>query len=251
MEPDFDLICDYYARLERQGPGSPEITKKALGYVDGLTGDSRVADIGCGTGGQTLELARHVTGIVVGVDMLRPFIDRLNSNAAKLTMSDRVRGQTASMDDLPFGEGELDLIWSEGAIYNMGFERGLKAWHKFLKPGGYMAVSEISWLTDERPDEINDFWNAAYPEIDTVANKVSIMEQAGYEVVGSFILPESCWIDNYYAPQQRIVDDFLKEHPGNESAEALVTEQKEEAALYHRFKKYYSYGFYIGKKVGY
>ena len=37
------------------------------------------------------------------------------------------------MDALPFQEEELDLIWSEGAIYNIGFERGMNEWNKFLK----------------------------------------------------------------------------------------------------------------------
>lgn len=249
MEPDFDLICDYYSRLERQGPGSPEMTKKALGYVQGLSPESCIADIGCGTGGQTVVLAQEVSGGVVGVDMLEPFVDRLNQQAKALGLQDRLSGKVASMDCLPFKEGEFDLIWSEGAIYNIGFEHGLKTWRKFLKSGGYIAVSEICWLTDERPDEINDFWCAAYPEIDTVANKEAVMNRAGYEVVASFVLPASCWIDNYYAPQTAIIDEFLKKHDSGEAAKALVAEQREEAELFQRFKDYYSYGFFIGKKV--
>ncbi len=188
-------------------------------------------------------------GAIIGVDMLEPFIDRLNADAARCGLQERVRGITASMDHLPFKEDEFDLIWSEGAIYNIGFERGLKEWRRFLKPGGYMAVSEIAWLTDERPAEINDFWTAAYPEIDTVARKVSVMEQAGYEVVASFVLPESCWTDNYYNPQESIIDAFLKKHSNSEAAQVLVAEQREEAELYRRFKTFYSYAFFVGKKV--
>ena len=60
---------------------------------------------------------------------------------------------------------ELDLIWCEGAIYNIGFERGLNEWRRFIKPGGYLVVSEASWFTWERPTEIQKFWQVAYPEI--------------------------------------------------------------------------------------
>lgn len=74
---------------------------------------------------------------------------------------------------------ELDLIWSEGAIYNIGFEYGLNLWRSFLKKGGYIAVSEVSWFTDERPAEINDFWMDAYPEINTIPNKLAQMQKAG------------------------------------------------------------------------
>ncbi len=245
---DFELICDYYSRLERQGPGSPEITQKALGYIKGLTSKSRIADIGCGTGGQTLVIAQHAPGTVAGVDMLDPFIDQLNLNAAQLGLQGRVTGVTASMDKLPFQDEELDLIWSEGAIYNIGFEKGLNEWKRFLKPGGYMAVSELSWFTEERPAAINDFWSAAYPEIDTLSNKVKKMKGVGYELVATFKLPESCWIDHYYAPQEKFMDYFLKAHPGSEAAAAIVAEQREEAELYHRFKEHYGYAFYIGKK---
>ena len=72
------------------------------------------------------------------------------------------------MDNLPFQNEELDLIWSEGAIYNIGFERGMNEWSKYLKKGGFIAVSEASWFTSERPAEIEDFWMDAYPEISVI-----------------------------------------------------------------------------------
>lgn len=62
------------------------------------------------------------------------------------------------MDNLPFQDEELDLIWSEGAIYNIGFERGMYEWNRFLKKNGFIAVTEASWFTPERPAEIEDFW---------------------------------------------------------------------------------------------
>jgi SAM-dependent methyltransferase len=153
------------------------------------------------------------------------------------------------MDDLPFKDEELDLIWSEGAIYNIGFERGLNEWRKFLKPNSYIAVSEISWFTEERPTEINDFWNDAYPEIDTIPNKVAQMQKAGYIPVASFILPENCWTEHFYAPQVSAQEIFLKKHAGNKSAEDIIVSERHEMALYHKYKAYYGYVFYIGKKI--
>lgn len=188
-EFDLNLICEYFAQVERQGPGSPEITRKALGFVEGLTDESRIADIGCGSGGQTMTLAQAVPGTITGVDLFQTFIDLFNRNAAGLGLQDRVRGVVGSMDALSFADEELDLIWSEGAIYNMGFERGLNEWRKFLKPGGTIAVSEASWFTEERPAEINDFWMSEYPGIDTIPNKVAQLQKAGYVPVATFIVP--------------------------------------------------------------
>jgi SAM-dependent methyltransferase len=248
-EFDINLICEYFSSVERQGPGSPEVTLKALSFIDNLTNESRITDIGCGTGGQTMVLAQNVPGHITGIDLFPYFIDQFNTNAAKLNLQDRINGIVGSMDNLPFRDEELDLIWSEGAIYNIGFERGLNEWRKFLKTGGYIAVSEASWFTEERPAEINTFWQDAYPEIDTIPNKVAQMQKAGYIPVATFILPENCWIEHFYVPQVKAQDVFLKKYAGNKTAEELIASQRHEAQLYFRYKEFYGYVFYIGKKI--
>ncbi len=248
-EFDFELICEYFSNLERQGPGSPEVTIKALSFVDHLTDDSRIADIGCGTGGQTRVLARHAPGHITAIDLFPAFIDQFNTNAEKTNLQDRLTGIVASMDDLPFQPEELDLIWSEGAIYNIGFEHGLNEWRKFLKTEGCIAVSEASWFTEQRPAEIETFWNDAYPEIDTISNKVEQMQKAGYIPVATFILPENCWIENFYEPEVAARAKFLEKNAGNKTAEELVANQRHEAELYYKYKKFYGYVFYIGKKI--
>jgi SAM-dependent methyltransferase len=248
-EFDINLICEYFSSIERQGPGSPEVTIKALSFAGQLNSESRIADIGCGTGGQTMVLAQNTPGKITGIDLFPAFIESFNKNAVKLDLSHRVKGVTGSMDDLPFQNEELDLIWSEGAIYNIGFEKGLKEWRKFLKKGGYIAVSEASWFTEERPDEIIAFWNDAYPGIDTIPNKIAQLQKSGFVPVASFILPDNCWTDHFYVPQIKAQEVFLNKYKGNPTAEGLVANQQHEARLYTKYKDYYGYVFYIGKKI--
>ncbi|MCP4631668.1 MAG: class I SAM-dependent methyltransferase [candidate division Zixibacteria bacterium] len=248
-EFDLKLICEYYSSVERQGPGSPEVTIKALSFIDNLTTDSKIADIGCGTGGQTMVIANHTPGHITGIDLFPTFIDLFNLNAKKLNLQDRVNGVVGSMDELSLQNEELDLIWSEGAIYNIGFERGLNEWRKFLKPGGFIAVSEASWFTEERPAEIEEFWNKEYPGIDIIPRKVMQMQKAGYIPVAAFILPENCWIEHYYSPQVSAQEKFLKKHAGNKTAEEFVENQRHEAELYYKYKESYGYAFYTGKKI--
>jgi SAM-dependent methyltransferase len=248
-EFDFNLICEYFSSLERQGPGSPEVTIKALSFIDNLTDKSLIADIGCGTGGQTMILAQQSPGHITGIDLFPTFIDLFNMNAGKLSLQDRIKGIVGSMEKLPFKKEDLDLIWSEGAIYNIGFERGLNEWREFLKKGGYIAVSEVSWFTEKRPAEIEKFWQDAYPEIDTIPNKVSQMQKAGYIPVANFILPENCWTEHFYDPQVKAQDHFLKKYAGNSTAEEFIESERHEAQYYSRYKEYYGYVFYIGKKL--
>ena len=247
---DVNLICEFFLNTERQGPGSPEVTLKALSFIDHLTDHSRIADLGCGTGGQTMTLARHAPGQITGLDFFPGFVERFNHNARELNLQERVKGIVGSMDNLPFQSEELDLIWSEGAIYNIGFERGLNEWRKYLKKGGYIAVSESSWFTDERPAEINDFWVDAYPEIDTIPNQVAKIHKAGYLPVATFILPATCWTEHYLAlkiPAQKI---FLEKYAGNKIAEEFSALQSIEEELYRKYKDFYGYTFFIAKKTG-
>jgi ubiquinone/menaquinone biosynthesis C-methylase UbiE len=246
---DFKLICEYFSSMDRQGPGSPEATMKALSFIDNLTDESKIADIGCGTGGQTMVLAKHASGHITGMDLFADFINIFNVNRYKLNLQKRVDCIVGSMDQLPFQKEGLDLIWSEGAIYNIGFERGMNEWRNFLKKGGFIAVSEASWFTEKRPEEIDAFWRDAYPEIDTIANKVEQMQKAGFVPIATFALPENCWTEHFYTPQVYAREKFLEKYAGNPAAEALVNNQRHEAKLYDKFKAFYGYVFYIGKKI--
>jgi SAM-dependent methyltransferase len=185
----------------------------------------------------------------VGIDIFPDFVQKLNENALKHKLQNRVKGIVGSMDNLLFNNEELDLIWSEGAIYNIGFKRGLKEWHKFLKKGGYIAVTEVSWFTADRPREIEEFWIDAYSEIDTIPNKVKLLQEAGYIPVATFILPENCWTDNFYVPQVAAQKTFLQKYVGNNTVEGLIANQRKEAKLYLKYKDYYGYVFYIGRKI--
>ncbi len=248
-EFDLDIIHDYFLNTERQGPGSPEITLKALSFTDGLTENSKIADIGCGTGGQTMVLAQNTTCEIIGIELWPDYVKKLNQIIKKRNLQNRVKGVVGNMLNLPFQEEEFDLIWSEGAIYNMGFELGLNEWRKFLKPGGYIAVTENTWFTEERPAEIQNFWQNAYPEIDTISNKVAQMQKAGYLPIATFVVPESCWTDYYNVQHPQMQESFLKKYKGNRSAEEFIAYQRYEAELFYKYKDYYGYVFYIGKRI--
>ncbi len=247
-EFDLNIIYEYFANTERQGPGSPEETLKALSFINGLTQKSKIADIGCGTGGQTMVLGENTPCEIIGIDTWHRFIKQLNHDAQTKNLQDRVKGIVGNMEKLPFQEEEFDLIWSEGAIYNIGFERGLNEWRKFLKQGGYIAVTENTWFTEKRPTEIQEFWQKIYPEIDTISNKVAQMQKAGYLPIATYVLPETIWTD-YYSWQTLRRESFLKKYNGNKTVENFITSQQYEAELYYKYKAYYGYMFYIGKKI--
>jgi len=247
---ELDLIIDLHKNSKRQGPGSENDTLKALGFLE-FPADRKlkIADIGCGSGGQTITLAENLNGLITAIDLFPEFLNELNEKSQKLGLAEKIITLEKSMDDLPFNESEFDLIWSEGAIYNIGFENGLKKWKDYLKFGGYLAVSEITWITAARPKEIEEFYTQEYPEIDTASNKIKILESNGYSLVGYFFLNKDSWIENYYRPLEARFDSFLKRNNNSELAKKIIEDNKSEIDLYQKFKDYYSYGFYIAKKI--
>ena len=146
-----------------------------------------MVDIGCGTGGQTLVLARNLDGQITAVDLFPEFLAELSSHALTEGLGHKISTLEASMDDLHFRQGTMDLIWSEGAIYLMGFEKGISYWHPFLKDKGWLAVSDITWTTPERPPKLEEYWMQECPEIDTPGNKLKIIERCGYRPVDHFV----------------------------------------------------------------
>jgi len=247
---ELELLVDFHKDAERQGPGSSKETIKALDLIEISKGDRlKIADIGCGSGGQTITLAKNIKGKIIAVDLFPEFLEKLNRKATELGLQDKITTLEKSMEELSFDNKEFDIIWSEGAIYNIGFEKGIKEWKSYLKAGGYIAVSEISWITNSRPKELKEYWNKEYPEIDTASNKIRILEENGYSPVGYFILSQNSWLENYYKPMEKRFSAFLEDHNNSEMARNIVEEHKEEIRKYKKYKDYYSYGFYIAKKI--
>ena len=246
---DFSLLVDLHGGSERQGPGGTAETKLALELAK-LPPKAmlKVLDVGCGTGASTLQLAHCLDADITAVDLSADFIETLVDRALEQGLAWKIRPLVASMENLPFQEGEFDLIWSEGAVYNMGFEAGVSAWRRFLTPGGVLVVSEITWTTAERPRALQDYWNAQYPQIDTAGGKMAVLERLGYQPMGYFVLPETCWLDNYYRPLEESFPAFLARHPGDSQALKLLEAEREEFAFYDKYKNYYSYGMYIARK---
>lgn len=239
------MFFEIHKDLPREGPGDSESTQTAFSMLTDIPESPRILDIGCGPGMQTMDLIKLTTGFIVAVDNHQPYLDALTEKMVEEGLIHRIQVINGDMLALKFQEDFFDLIWAEGSIYIVGFEKGINAWKPFLKEGGYLAVTEVSWLKPDAPEELKTFWENAYPAIQDIEGNFEIIRRAGYEIVGSFTLPESAWWDNYYIPLEQRLNIFRENHEGDDAAMELYESELAEINLYRTYSDYYGYVFYI------
>jgi len=234
-----------FESLPRQGPGCAGATKKVFSLLPPLPDDAKILDVGCGSGTQTRDLARLTGGTITAVDNHQPFLDAVNKKADEDGTAGRIKTVCASMDALPFEPGQFDLIWSEGAIFIVGFENGLNLWKPFLKKGGYMVVSDADWFEPGPPEELVKWWESEgyvpVPE-DEMKERVT---RAGLRLIATYRLPESGWWENYHVPMLARIAEFRKTHGTDPAHAALLDALEHEADMYRQYKRYYGYTFFV------
>jgi ubiquinone/menaquinone biosynthesis C-methylase UbiE len=243
-----NVFYELFENLPRGGPGSDQCTEKAFGKLKGLPANPKILDIGCGVGSQTLALARCTSGFITAMDNHQPFLDKLSNRANKAELAHRIKPVNGSMFKLEFESESFDVIWSEGAIYIMGFEDGLNAWKNVLKPGGYIAVSELSWFKPDPPEKLKDFWDRDYPGMKSLEENMEIIKKCGYTDISHFNLPDSVWWDSFYNPMEEQIMTLQQKYAEDpEALETLMT-QALEINLFQKYSDWYGYVFYIMQK---
>ena len=243
-----EYIYELCEALPRSGPGDNEFTRRAFNLIPKPQKNPFILDIGCGQGMQTIELAKISDGKIIALDNHQEFLDMLMGQAKKQGLEQKIIPQNMSMLDMDFEEGTFDIIWSEGALYCMGFQNGLKRCHQLLKDKGYLAFTELVYTVSEPPNAVVEYFETEYPDINNVAEKIEIIKKEGFNLISSFTLPESAWLDNYYIPIEKELPRLNKKYQGNEVALTVFEGFKYEVDFYRKYSKFYGYEFFILQK---
>lgn len=230
-----------YEGLDRLSPGSENTTLEALDRTDFNVDDElSILDIACGVGSSTILLAnRFKNSTVEGFDLFKHYKDSLDEKIKENNLQDRVFAYEMDMNDPDFANEEFDLVFCEAGIEIIGFEKGLIEWKRLLKSNGYMIVSDISWL--KKPSgESRNFWKNIYSEVDTIENKIEVIEKSGYEFIDYVIVPKNDW-NNYYNKLEK----NLNQLSSDKSAKDFVKQLRKEISFYRNNNEDYSYVFYV------
>jgi len=243
-----DFFYEIFEVLPRQGVGNKEATQKAFEAIQGLPPNPKILDIGCGTGTQTFDLAGLTNGDITAVDNHPPFIDILNRKAEQAGLTRRIHGVVGDMSAPNFKAGSFDLIWAEGSIFIIGFEKGLEKWRPLLKPKGYMAVSDMVWLRSDPPEKVREFLGSDTPGMKLTEDLLADAERQGYRNIDHFFLPDDAWWKDYYEPMTQTIPQIRKKYPEEQNIQEFLDSLELEIEIFQDYSDYYGYVFIILQK---
>ena len=188
----------------------------------------RILDIGCGSGVPTIELAKLSDGEIIGIDINQSLLDKLNRRIEEEGFSSRVKTVKCSLFEIDFPDESFDIIWAEGSIWIIGFEKGLKEWNRLLKTNGFLVVHD---------------------EIKTVSNKLKKIPSCGYKLINYFSLPEDVWWIEYYRPLEIRIKELRIKYNNDPEALKILKKFQNEIDMVKKNPKDHASAFYIMQKL--
>ncbi len=237
-----EALIELHRGIGREGPGDAMCSRQILAELPTLPPKPRIVDLGCGTGAGALLLTEHFGVPVTAVDFAQPFLDEMMEKARARGLAGRIRPLACDFADLPLEPGSVDLLWSEGAAYNLTFAGALEKWRPLLAPNGVAVISEISWFTNDIPDAPRRYWQEGYPAIADETENTARAEAAGLNVLGTHRLPAQAWWDNYYNP---LIERIAAISDPDSTMRAVIAETQTEIDLFRRYSQHYGYTFYV------
>jgi SAM-dependent methyltransferase len=237
-----DPVGLLFGGMEKLGPGGNAHTLHVLRLLPKKR-FRVVVDAGCGSGRQTLALAKELGTLVHAVDSYEPFLNDLVRRAREAMVGQLVQVHCMDMKDIPQAFPDIDLLWSEGAAYNIGFANALATWAPALTRDGFAVISELSWLRAQAPDAVRDFFRSGYPEMQSVEHNMAVAEGTGYKLLSTYTLPRQAWTDGYYDILAHRAKALL-DHP-DASVRDFAAETVREIEVFQRSEDSYGYVFYV------
>ena len=245
-----EYIYELCETLPRSGPGDNEYTRRAFASIPLPPSHPFILDIGCGQGMQTIELAKISNGKIIALDNHQAFLDLLMEKAKKKKLEEKIIPKNMSMLGMDFKEKTFDIIWSEGALYFMGFQNGLKRCHQLLKDKGYLAVTELLYTVTNPPKAVVEYFESEYPDINNIETNIEAIKKEGFNLISNFALPESAWLNSYYLPMEIELPRLNQKHQENKIALAVFEGFRNEINFYRKYSNFFGYEFFVMQKIG-
>jgi ubiquinone/menaquinone biosynthesis C-methylase UbiE len=201
-------------------------TRKAFQLLPKLK-NPKILDICCGSGLPTIELAKLSDGEIVGVDIDGFQLSKLNRKIMGEGYANRVKAIKCSILKLDFPNESFDIIWAEGVIRILGFEKSLQEWNHFLRHEGYLVIHDA---------------------INMVSDKLEHISHWGYKLINYFLLPENIWWTEMYEPLEIQIKKLRKKYKDSNEALKILKKYQNEINLVKKNPEVHNSAFYIIQK---
>ena len=188
----------------------------------------KILDIGCGTGIPTIELAKISGGDIIAIDIDQDALDVLSKRVASLGLTNRIKVLNRSLLDIRFSIERFDIIWAEGVIQFIGFEKALKKWYELLKINGNLIIHD---------------------DLSGMENKLKIIPKCGYELIKYIKLPDNAWGVGYFEPLEKRINELSIKYGDNSTFLEEIKSYKSEINQYKANPELFRSIFYILKEV--
>lgn len=213
-----------YRDLLREG--LLKYTRKAFLMLPEMSSPD-ILDVGCGSGVPTLELVKLSGGQITAIDINQTALDRLMRKIKEAGLGSRIKIENHSMLHMDYPAESFHIIWAEGSIAMIGFEKGLNEWRKYIKTNGFLVVHD---------------------DLGNLEEKINLISQCGYNLVNHFILDEKIWWQEYYY----LLSEKLKQIRAKDTFSAKIAQEIEsdQREVDEFNPKRYCSVFFIMEKVG-
>lgn len=241
-----DILAALEVDFDREDQNRLEFTRRAFQALPRMH-QPQILDVGCGTGLPALELARLSDGIVTGLDVNEASLRTLTRRARERGLDDRIRTIRSSIEEMSSLAARFDIVWSEGVIYHVGIERGLREYRRMLRPEGFLVLHESAWLRPDPPAETVAYWGPRYPGIRTVSDWLDTISRLELEPVEHFPVPAEVWWNDYFGPLEEKVSRLEETHRGDEAANRLLTPRRKEVERFKADSEWFGAVFFIAR----
>jgi ubiquinone/menaquinone biosynthesis C-methylase UbiE len=117
--------------------------------------DSHVLDVGCGTGLNSVHLAKKYGCMVTGIDISEMMIEKANERVQENGLEDQLEFQVGDAYNLDFPDLHFDAILTVFVSQFLDLGKAFTEFYRVLSPGGYLGINEM-YRADDVPEEALD-----------------------------------------------------------------------------------------------
>ncbi len=188
-----------------------------------LPENTRILDIGCGTGVPTIWLAENTDGTITAVDPDKNALEWLNNKIRDKNLSNRITVLNLSFFDYQPSPESFDIVIAEGFLNVVGFEMGFRKITGLLRKGGFFIIHD-----EDRDHE----------------RKCEFINECNCALIHTMFLNEDVWWKDYYRHLESEINS-----PLNEGIRDLFKSDLDETAYFRVNPSAFRSVYYIVQKL--